>query len=314
MSGEAPREAPSFALAVHGGAGPRGREGEDAREAARRDALRESLEAGGARLREGAPALDAVCVAVRVLEDCPELNAGRGSVLAADGACEMDAAVCRGTDLAAGAVACVRRVRNPVDAARALLDGSPHVLLAGEGADRFAEEAGLATAAPEHFATPERRAQLERVRGRGGLALDSDAGGGTVGAVARDARGGLAAATSTGGLVNKRPGRVSDSAVVGAGTWADDASCAVSATGHGERFLRCAFAHEVHARVRLASQPLGVACERALERVVALGGHGGCIAVDRRGRLALPFRAEAMLRGHLDAEGRPRVALGPDEP
>lgn len=297
-------------LAVHGGAGPRGGDADREEE---RAALRESLAAGGAVLGRGGSALDAVCAAVRVLEGAPALNAGRGSVLAADGVCEMDAAVCRGSDLAAGAVACVRRVLQPVDAARAVLEGSPHVLLAAEGADRFAEEVGLATASPEHFVTPERRAQLERVRARGGLALDSDAGG-TVGAVARDAAGHLAAATSTGGLVNKRPGRVSDSAQVGAGTWADDATCAVSATGHGESFLRCAFAHEVHARLRFGDEPLEKACAGALERVRALGGRGGCIAVDRFGRLALPFRAGAMLRGFVDAEGTAQVAVGPEAP
>jgi isoaspartyl peptidase/L-asparaginase-like protein (Ntn-hydrolase superfamily) len=256
---------------------------------------------------------------VRVLEDCAWLNAGRGSVLCATGHVEMDAAVMDGASRRAGAVAGLRSVVNPVLAARAVMERSPHVLLAGDGAERFAQEQGLPRAAPESFVTDLRRRQLARWRERSTAAGSSDPGGqppggGTVGAVARDPRGHLAAATSTGGLTGKLPGRVSDSALIGAGSFADDATCAVSATGSGDAFIRAGFAHQVDALMRHAKLAVGDACERALAGVRSLGGSGGCIAIDAAGRVAMPFDAEWMARGLIGPDGRPRVAVEPGEP
>ena len=210
-----------------------------------------------------------------------------------------------------GAVAAVRGVANPVSLARLVLERTPHVLLAGPGAEAFAAAQGVPRVEPASLATEARREELARSlaeRARGAAST------GTVGAVARDAAGHLAAATSTGGVTGQLPGRVGDSPLAGAGTWADDASCAVSGTGQGEGFVRAAFAHEVDAQVRLLGVPLALACERALERVRALGFHGGCIAVDASGRLALPCTTPAFARGWIGADGAPRVALLASEP
>lgn len=292
-----------FALAIHGGAGTSPRPERTPRIEA---ALGESLAAGRAVLAEGGPALEAVVSAVRVLEAAACFNAGTGSVLSAAGEVEMDAAAMEGTTRLAGAVAGVRRVAHPIDAALAVLRDGRHVLLCGEGADAFALSAGVAPVAPGSLVTDERRAQLARA-----LAAEAKpAGGGTVGAVARDARGRLAAATSTGGLVAKRPGRVSDSALIGCGTWAADATCAVSATGTGEYFIRSVFAHAVDVRVR-GGEALDAACRAALREVERLGGSGGCIAVASDGRLALPFGTPAMPRAWLVADGPARIAIGP---
>jgi len=289
---------------VHGGAGrgPRGA----ARDAVR-DGLRAALAAGGAALEAGASALDAVVAALRVLEDCPLFNAGRGSVLSQSGEVEMDACV---MDAArrAGAVACVRGLRHPVEAALALLRDGRHVLLAGAGAEAFAAGAGLERVESDWLVTPRRRRQLERWR-RGATAARGRRAGGTVGAVARDAGGGLAAATSTGGLLGKLPGRVSDSALPGAGTWCDE-TCAVSATGHGESFVRVVFAVRVRSARVLEGLDLDAACARALAEVAALGGSGGCIALDRDGGVALRFDTPAMPRGLWRPGEPPRVALG----
>jgi isoaspartyl peptidase/L-asparaginase-like protein (Ntn-hydrolase superfamily) len=278
-----------------------------------RAALTCALASGHGLLAAGGSAVDAVVAAVRVLEDCEWLNAGRGSVLDATGRVEMDAAVMDGASRRAGAVAGLRDVVNPVLAARAVMERSPHVLLAGDGAERFARDQGLPRAARDFFVTELRRRQLADWRERSAAGAPQG-GGGTVGAVARDARGHLAAATSTGGLTGKLPGRVSDSALIGAGTFADDATCALSATGTGDAFIRTGFAHAVDALVRHAGEGLEAACERALAGVRALGGSGGCIAVDSAGRAALPFDTAWMARGLIGPDGRPRVALAPGEP
>jgi isoaspartyl peptidase/L-asparaginase-like protein (Ntn-hydrolase superfamily) len=282
-----------------------------------RAALVSALASGHGVLAAGGSAVDAVVEAVRVLEDCEWLNAGRGSVLGATGRVEMDAALMDGASHRAGAVAGLRGVVNPVLAARAVMERSPHVLLAGEGAERFARDHGLAMAAPEHFVTELRRRQLaawrERAAAGSGPTGARAAGGGTVGAVARDARGHLAAATSTGGLTGKLPGRVSDSALIGAGTFADDATCALSATGSGDAFIRAGFAHAVDALLRHAGLDLEEACQRALSGVRALGGSGGCIALGAAGDAALPFDTAWMARGRVGPDGRPRVALARGE-
>lgn len=304
-----------IAFAVHGGAGARTRRAPGEEEAIRR-ALTGCLAEAHAALARGAPALDAVERAVARLEDDPHFNAGRGSALTLDGRVEMDASIMDGRSRAAGAVAASTRVANAVSAARLVMERSAHVLLAGEAADRFALTLGARAADPGSLVTEERRRELEDLRAEKERRSAPGADGGspgTVGAVARDAEGHLAAATSTGGLTGQLPGRVGDSAVIGAGTWADDRTCAVSGTGHGEAFLRCALAHEIDALVRLLRIPLDAACSAALARVAELGFTGGVIAVGGAGSPVLRFHTAAMARGWFDADGRPHVAIHADE-
>ncbi|HEX5066153.1 MAG TPA: isoaspartyl peptidase/L-asparaginase [Myxococcota bacterium] len=290
---------------MHGGAGSfaGARERETAN--ALRAGIDAALAAGAQVLAAGGAAADAVVAAVASLEDCPLFNAGTGSVLNSAGEIEMDAALMEGASRRAGAVAGVRRLAHPIEAARAVLRDGRHVLLFGEEAERVARAAGVAQIEPDALIVPARSAQLARIHERGA---------GTVGAVARDRSGHLAAATSTGGLAGKLPGRISDSAQIGCGTWADDRTCAVSATGHGEFFIRTAFAREVDALLRHAKLELEPACRRALAEVAALGGHGGCIAIDREGNVALPFDTPAMPRGVVREGEAPWVALGTEAP
>ena len=311
---------PPAVLAIHGGAGPaRPDEADGASRWARRSAgLAEALRAGLAVLAGGGAAPEAVVAAVVVLEDDEEWNAGRGSSLTSAGTVEMDAAVADGRTRQVGAVAGVTGVRHPVEAARAVMDDGRHVLLAGPGAEAFARTAGLTFEPEEWFVTDYRRKALIQWATTGGSrgaepprAREADPAQGTVGAVARDHTGHLAAATSTGGRTGQLPGRVGDSPVVGAGTWADDATCAVSATGAGEVFLRTAFAHEVDARLRLAGADLDAACRAALAAVTAAGGNGGCIALAGDGPPVLPFTTALMHRGWAEVGGPLWVAAGP---
>ena len=286
-------------IAVHGGAGTlKPRPNDPAVRERAAAGLRGALAAGEEVLSSGRSALDAVVAAVRVLEDAPEFNAGRGAALTVEGTAELDAALADGDGRRFGAVAAVRRVRNPIEAARLVL-GMPAVLIAGDAGDALAEAAGLDLASQEYFVT---EARME------GLRRHLDEMTGTVGAVALDSRGHLAAATSTGGITGQAVGRVGDTPICGAGTWADDATCAVSGTGEGEAFIRAAFAHEVHVQVARGIS-LDEACNAALADVVALGGSGGCIAVDRHGSVALPFTTSAMYRGSLVVGGEPFVAI-----
>ncbi|MCW8085822.1 isoaspartyl peptidase/L-asparaginase family protein [Sabulicella glaciei] len=298
-----------WTIAIHGGAGTIARAEMNAgQEAAHRDALHAALEAGAAVLREGGAAEEAVLAAVSSMEDCPLFNAGHGATLTAAGHAELDAALML-DDGRAGAVTGARRIRNPVRAAQAVMRHTKHVLLQGEAADGLAAECGLPLAESGYFVTPHRLAQLEAARRDGELVLDHDGRMGTVGAVARDAIGALAAATSTGGMTNKRPGRVGDSPVIGAGTWADG-RVAVSCTGTGEAFLRCAAAHEVAARMRLAGEDLGAATRFVVEQAVPeAGGSGGLIAVDAAGHFALPFNTSGMYRGVWRDGDAPEVAI-----
>jgi isoaspartyl peptidase/L-asparaginase-like protein (Ntn-hydrolase superfamily) len=320
---------PPAVLAIHAGAGPPDDDpdGGAARWPRQSTGLTGALRAGLAVLSAGGPALEAVTAAVCVLEDDEEFNAGRGSALTAAGTVEMDAAVADGRGRRLGAVACVSGVRHPIEAARAVMDDGRHVLLSGPGAVSFAREVGLAFEDPEWFITDRRRHALEQmlrrleavewgVTGGSGAAEPpqapaTDSGGGTVGAVARDRDGHLAAATSTGGRTAQLPGRIGDSPVPGAGTWADDATCAVSATGVGEAFIRAAFAHEVDARLRLEGVDLDAACQEALAAVTAAGGDGGCIAVAGDGPPVLPFTTALMHRGWDVVGGPLRVAVRP---
>ena len=267
-----------------------------------REGLEAALAAGSAILENGGSALDAVEASVRVLEEDICFNAGRGSALTAQGHIELDAAVMEGTGRRAGSVAGLRTTRAPISLARRLLEQGPHVFLSGKGADEFAREQGLDQVDNRWFEVPERRRQLEELLASGGF--DDEVKYGTVGAVAVDVDGHLAVATSTGGLTAKRWGRVGDSPLVGAGTYADDRSAAVSATGSGEYFIRAVAAHQLAERVRLGGESLQQALDAVLADVEALGGKGGMIAVAPNGDAAWGFTTPAMYRGMADPAGR----------
>ncbi len=298
------------AIAVHGGAGviPES-ELTPGRRQAFHAALEAALRAGFAVMEAGGASLDAVVVAVKVLEDDPLFNAGRGSVLTASGRHELDASIMDGRDLRAGSVTGVTQVRNPVELARLVMDRSPHVMLAGPGADEFALEMGLEPVANEYFSTERRRAELEGHL-RGEARSGDEAVLGTVGAVALDSHGNLAAATSTGGMTGKKWGRVGDSPIIGAGTYAANDCCAVSATGHGEYFIRAAVAHELASLIRYRGMSVREAADEVvMKQLVTLGGSGGVIAVGRDGSIAMPFNSPGMLRGAMDSSGRCDTAI-----
>jgi L-asparaginase / beta-aspartyl-peptidase len=294
-----------LAIAIHGGAGAVPRSTLTAeRERHYRDGLAAALDAGYAVLEKGGSSLDAVSAAVTRLEDNPLFNAGRGAALTREGAAELDAAIMEGRQQRAGAVAAVRHVRNPIELARRVMEKSRHVLLVGAGAEEFALEEGLALVPNSYFRTEERWAQLESER-RGHAVSDLiPSSQGTVGAVALDAAGDLAAATSTGGMTNKRPGRVGDSPIIGAGTYAKNGVCAVSATGHGEYFIRTVAAHHICAAVEYRGLALPEAVHELLhEKLRELGGSGGVIAIDDGGRIVTDFSTEGMFRGARDSSG-----------
>ena len=305
-------ESHAIALLVHGGAGVIRRDMDADTECAVRIALADALQRGHAELKAGNPALDAVAAAVAALEDAPYFNAGRGAVFTHDGDNELDAAIMDGSTLGAGAVAGVRHVRNPVLLARAVMERSPHVLLAGEGAESFAREQGIALVDAGYFRTETRWRQLQ-------AALRQQAAGGkvehfgTVGAVALDRQGRLAAATSTGGMTDKRWGRIGDSPVIGAGTYAN-AACAMSGTGWGEFYIRTAAAHAVCMRVAAMRQSVPQAADEVVNREIpALGGRGGAIVLGADGSFAMPFNTDGMFRGRMGADGAPHVAIWRDE-
>ena len=278
-----------------------------------RQGLSSALDAGLAILAQGGHALDAVEAAVRVLEDDPQFNAGRGSVFTADGRVECDAAIMDGRDRMAGAVAGVRSTRNPISLARAVMEQSPHVFLAGMGADAFARAKGLEEAAPEWFETPERRRQLDELLANPDAPFDLGMKYGTVGAVARDMSGHVAAATSTGGLTGKKWGRVGDSPLIGAGTYAEDRAGAVSCTGAGEFFIRLGVAHEIAARTRLCGELMQQAADDMIAELTTLGGKGGVILAPRHGQPGWAFNTPGMYRARADSAGMRQVAIYDDE-
>lgn len=308
--------AEKYVLAIHGGAGTINKNTDAAQQAAYHAGLQAALQAGQAILAQGGSAQAAVVAAVVVLEDCPLFNAGRGAVMTADGLHEMDASVMDGRDLSAGAVAAISRIKNPVLLAQAVKQDGRSVFLCGAGAERFARSLGLEEKPFGYFSTRERMAQLQALRKReNATALDHDVATnvatnlpnsapiqegskmGTVGAVARDQAGNLAAATSTGGMTNKRPGRIGDSPIIGAGCYADNQSVAVSCTGTGEHFIRTVLAHQIAARIKFGGQTLLDATQAAVyESLVAIGGRGGLIAIDAKGNLQMPFNTSGMYR------------------
>ena len=298
------------ALAIHGGAGPiPARALTPEREQLFRASLQSALDAGYQILDTGGTSLDAVTTAVRKLENDPLFNAGHGAALTRDGAAELDAAVMEGRTQRAGAVASVRHVRNPVDLARRIMEKSRHVLLVGAGAEEFALEEGMDLVPNSYFRTPERVQQLHSEQ-RGTGVSDLIPSHGTVGAVALDDRGDLAAATSTGGMTNKRQGRVGDSPIIGAGTYAKNGVCAVSATGHGEYFIRAVAAHHICAAVEYRGMSLEHAAREMLHEILRrLGGQGGIIGIDSAGHIVMDFSTEGMFRGARDSCGRNELAI-----
>jgi beta-aspartyl-peptidase (threonine type) len=276
-----------------------------------RAGLSEAIDAGYAVLQDGGTSLDAVTRAVVLLEDNPLFNAGRGSVFTLEGRNEMDASIMEGRTLKAGAVCGLTRIRNPVELARAVMERSEHVMLAGAGAEEFAASQGFSFVPQSYFSTAERWQQLERIRsGEIGLSGHTISHVGTVGAVALDTHGHVAAATSTGGMTGKRFQRIGDSPIIGAGTYADDRSCAVSATGHGEVFIRAAVAHEICARMRFGGRGVGDAARQVIfGELPALGGEGGVIAIDAQGEIAMEFNSEGMFRASRKAGEETRIAI-----
>ncbi|MCL6746486.1 beta-aspartyl-peptidase [Kosakonia sp. R1.Fl] len=305
-------------IAIHGGAGAIGRaQMSPEKEQRYVHVLSSIIETGQRMLESGVSALDVVTEAVRLLEECPLFNAGIGAVFTRDETHELDACVMDGNTLQAGAVAGVSRLRNPVLAARLVMEHSPHVFMIGEGAEKFAFSHGMEAVSPSLFSTPERFAQLMDARDagntvldHGGAPLDESKKFGTVGAVALDKQGNLAAATSTGGMTNKLPGRVGDSPLPGAGCYANNANVAVSCTGTGEVFIRALAAYDIAALMEYGGLSLQEACDAVvMEKLPALGGSGGLIAVDREGNVALPFNSEGMYRAWGYAGDAPSVGI-----
>lgn len=311
--------AAEFGLVIHGGAGTMARESmAPGMEEAYHHSLEAALRAGHEILEAGGAALDAVVAAVMVMEDDSLFNAGRGAVFTSEGTNELDAAIMDGATLEAGAIAGVKRVRNPITLARLVMDESEHVFMMGDGAEAFGRQHGVEEVDPSYFHTELRWRALEQAREREGVARatppDPEHRMGTVGAVALDRSGNLAAATSTGGMTNKRFGRVGDVPVIGAGTYASNESCAISATGHGEYFIRNVVAREICARVEYLGESLQEAADAVvMRRLVDQGGTGGVIGLDREGRLTMTLNTPGMYRGHWMAGGEPFTAIYGDE-
>ena len=304
-------------LVIHGGAGVIKKEMDPATQKAIRAALTSALEHGYAQLKAGKPALDAVTAAITVLEDDPHFNAGKGAVFNHDGKNELDASIMDGATLRAGGVANVHRVKNPILLARAVMERSPHVLMFGDGAEDFAKTQGIDLVDPKYFWTEKRWQELQQAlkEDAAGQHADAEKEGhfGTVGAVALDKAGHLAAGTSTGGMTDKRFGRVGDSPIIGAGTYAN-AGCAVSGTGWGEYYLRTVAAHEICMRVTEMHQPLKEAAEYVINKEIPkLGGDGGAIVLGADGEFATPFNTEGMFRGWVGKDGKIHVAIFPGE-
>jgi len=307
----APPPPPAIALAIHGGAGVIERpKMTPEKEASYRAGLAAALDAGYAILERGGSSLDAVSAAVRMMEDDPQFNAGRGAVLNQDGDAEMDAAIMDGHGPRAGAVAAVRHVKNPIELARLVMERSPHVLLVGEGAEEFALEQGVVLVPRGYFRTHQRVSELAEAQQAEANRGTAVGGSGTVGAVALDRAGNLAAATSTGGLTNKHRGRVGDSPIIGAGTYARNDSCAVSGTGHGEYFIRQVVAYDICALMAYKKLTLSQAVTEVIHgKLAAAGGEGGVIAIDPAGNIVMDFNSIGMFRGARDGHGLRQIAM-----
>ena len=318
FAGDAMGADPPIAIALHGGAGTieRGAMSEEL-EATYRAFLDDAITRGYEQLREGQSGLDVVVNVIQLMEDSPLFNAGRGAVYTWEGTHELDASIMHGENLDAGAVAGVSTVKSPIALARAVMEDSPHVMLAGAGAEAFALEQGFDPVSPDYFATERRREALEayKANDQAGLKPEADHKFGTVGVVVLDQMGNLIAGTSTGGMTGKRWGRIGDSPVIGAGTYADNRSCGVSATGHGEYFIRHTVARDICARMQFGGATLEEAASTVvMEELVAAAGEGGIVAVDPTGNVALIFNTPGMYRASIDAAGRKVVGIyGEDE-
>lgn len=312
---------PRIGFVIHGGAGviTKGSMTSE-REAQYRQKLEEALMAGYKALQEGKAALDAVEIAIRVLEDSPLFNAGKGAVFTADGKIELDASIMDGKTLKAGAVAGIRTVKNPISLARLVMEKSPHVMMIGEGAEKFAAQNGLEIVDPKYFWTQERWEQYERVKREREkqrsevLQETRESKFGTVGAVALDKYGNLAAGTSTGGMTYKMFGRVGDTPIIGAGTYASNDTCAVSATGWGEYFIRLSVARDISALMEYRALPIQQAVDLVIQqKLKKLGGDGGVIAIDKFGNIGISFNTEGMYRAYINSDGKPVVLIYKDE-
>lgn len=317
-----------FGFVIHGGAGTieRSRMTPE-REKAYRDKLTEALRAGYEVLNRGGVCLDAVVAAITLMEDSPLFNAGKGAVFTNAGTNELDSSIMDGRTLKAGAVAGLKRVKNPILLARLVMEQSPHVLMTGEGAETFARQKGVELVDPKYFYTEERWQQLQKAKDEEknppprrsklereatplkGAALLDEHKFGTVGAVCLDKAGNLGAGTSTGGMTNKRFGRVGDSPIIGAGTYANNETCAISCTGDGEYFIRTVVAHDVSAQMQYGGRSLALAAESTLEKVAKIGGTGGLIGIDRQGNFATPFNTSGMYRGWIGPDAEPHVLI-----
>ena len=296
-----------WAIVVHGGAGNITRENVTPEmDKEYRAALLVAMNTGKKILSDGGSALDAVEQTIRTMEDNPLFNAGKGAVFTHDGRNELDAAIMDGSNLAAGAVACVTDIKNPISAARKVMTNSPHVMLTGAGASQFAKEQGLEIVPPSYFYTEKRFNELQEI-----LKKEKN---GTVGCCALDKNGNLAAGTSTGGMPNKKYNRVGDSPIIGAGTYANNNTCAVSGTGHGEYFIRWTVAHDISALIEYKGLTLKEASELVVnEKLVKAGGSGGVICVDKSGNISMPFNSTGMFRGFATADGKEGIYIYKDE-
>ncbi|MDN5203313.1 isoaspartyl peptidase/L-asparaginase [Fulvivirgaceae bacterium BMA10] len=312
-------------LVIHGGAGTITKENMTSElEKAYKEKLQEALDRGYTVLENGGTSLEAVVETIKILEDSPLFNAGKGAVFTNEGKNELDASIMDGKTLKAGAVAGVTRLKNPITAAQAVMDKSEHVMMAGMGAEKFARSMGLEIVEPSYFHTQKRLKQLEKIKstekesngnadgeGRGSIKVKyPDSKFGTVGCVALDQYGNLAAGTSTGGMTNKRYGRIGDSPIIGAGTYADNNACAVSATGHGEYFIRSVVAYDIGALMKYKNMSLKAAADEVvMKKLVERGGSGGIIAVDKEGNVAMPFNTAGMYRGYIKQKGEGKVFI-----
>lgn len=305
------------AIALHGGAGTIKRANlTPEQESAYREILGRAIDHGHKRLQDGADGLDVVVEVIQIMEESPLFNAGHGAVMTWEGRHELDASIMEGKTLRAGAVAGVTTVKSPIAAARAVMEQSPHVMLAGTGAEQFALEQGLERVDNAYFTTERRQKALERYKAQysAGVAPERDYKFGTVGVVVLDASGNLSAGTSTGGMTGKRWGRIGDAPIIGAGTYADNASCAVSATGHGEFFIRYQVASDICARVKYQGKSLQQAAREVIHDIlVPVQGEGGIVAVDAQGEVAMTFNSEGMYRASVDAKGQRRIAIYGDD-
>jgi len=328
MSQNIPRNNSKVTLVIHGGAGTITKSSmTPEKELAYKEKLAEALKAGYNIMMKGGTSIEAVVATIKILEDSPLFNAGKGAVYTNEGKNELDASIMDGNSHQAGAVAGVTTIKNPIEAALAIMNNSPHVMMVGRGAEEFAVSQGVEVVAPSYFHTKDRYEQLQKVLGSDTTKLDqsiesepegklgqfNDEKFGTVGAVALDQYGNLAAGTSTGGMTNKKFGRIGDSPIIGAGTYADNSSCAVSATGHGEYFIKEVVAYDIAALMKYSRLTVKEAAEKViLEKLSKINAEGGVIALDKNGNISMPFNTAGMYRGYIQKEGNPNVFIYKD--